>query len=164
MIPLDAATIRASFVNADTIDVDRIPLPGLHEVIWEEREFLGWRDGSTARRGYLVFWRDGAPVGLVLQAAEARTRTATAQCSFCSITQPGGQVRMFSALRAGEAGRAGNSVGTYICADLGCPILIRIAPYGSPWDPNPESVVAQRGARLLDRVNGFTNRVLTPLD
>ena len=71
---------------------------------------------------------------------------------------------MFSALRAGDAGRAGNSVGTYICADLGCPTLIRIAPHGSPWDPNPESVVAQRGARLLDRVNGFTNRVLTPLD
>lgn len=164
MIPLDATEIRASFVNADTLDVERIPLPGLHEVMWEQREFLGWRDGSTANRGYLVYWRDGTPTGVVLRAAESRMPTGAAMCSFCHTTQPAGQVRLFSALRAGEAGRSGNSIGTYICADLGCPTLIRVAPHGSPWDPNPESVIAQRGARLLERVHGFTSRVLTPLE
>jgi hypothetical protein len=164
MNPLDASEIRASFVNADTIDVERIPLPGLHEVMWDEREFLGWRDGSTANRGYLVYWRDGTPVGIVVRAAESRMPAGAAMCSFCHTMQPAGQVRLFSALRAGEAGRSGNTVGTYICSDLGCPRLIRVAPHTSPWDPNPESVIAQRGAGLLQRIDGFTSRVLAPLE
>ncbi len=164
MKPLDAADIRASFVNAEGLDVEQIPLPGLHEVLWDEREFLGWRDGSTAHRGYLVYWRGDEPTGIVLRAASTRLPAGSAMCSFCSTAQPAGQVRLFSALRAGEAGRSGNSVGTYICADLGCPTLIRMAPHGSPWDPNPASVIEQRAGRMMERVDGFTSRVLAPLD
>jgi hypothetical protein len=69
-------------------------------------------------------------------------------------------VRLFSALRAGDAGHAGDTVGTYICSDLGCSLLIRVAPYGSPWDPNPDAVVADRGAGLMRRLDAFTSRVL----
>lgn len=160
MEALTAEQIRDSFVNADGIDRERIPLPGLHDVIWEEREFLGWLDGSTANRGYLVFWRDGVPIGFVLRGSSTRLTRGSAMCSLCHLTQPAGQVRMFSAQRAGEAGAAGNSVGTYICSDLGCPHLIRVAPHGSPWDPNPESVIAQRGAGLMRRLDAFASRVL----
>ncbi len=162
MDALTAEEIRDSFVNAGSIDRERIPLPGLHEVLWDDREFLGWRDGSTAHRGYLVYWRDGRPIGVVLRAAESRLSGGSAMCSLCQIAQPAGQVRLFSALRAGEAGDAGDSVGTYICADLGCPTLIRIAPHGSPWDPNPDAVVAERGAGLVRRLDAFVSRVLAP--
>lgn len=162
MLPLTAADIRDSFVNAGGIDVDRIPLPGLHEVLWDEREFLGWRDGSTANRGYLVYWRDERAVGIVLRAAATRLAQGSAMCSLCQISQPAGQVRMFTALRAGDAGHAGDSVGTYICSDLGCPHLIRIAPHWSPWDPNPASVVAQRAAGLSRRLDAFASKVLAP--
>ncbi|WP_166865582.1 FBP domain-containing protein [Salinibacterium sp. ZJ70] len=164
MNPLDASDIRASFVNAEGLDVESIPLPGLHETLWEEREFLGWRDPSTAHRGYLVYWRGNTPTGIVLSAAASRLPAGAAMCSFCHTSQPAGQVRLFSALRAGNAGRRGDSVGTYVCSDLGCPTLIRVAPHGSPWDPNPDAVVAKRGAALLSRVDGFTSRVLAPLD
>ncbi|QEO10506.1 FBP domain-containing protein [Protaetiibacter larvae] len=162
MLPLTAAEIRESFVNAGSIDPGRIPLPGLHEVVWEDREFLGWRDGSTAHRGYLVYWRDDAPLGIVLRAAETRLAGGSAMCSLCQIAQPAGQVRLFTALRAGGAGDAGDSVGTYICSDLGCPHLIRIAPHGSPWDPNPESVIATRAGGLVRRLDAFTAKVLAP--
>ena len=164
MKALTAEQIRDSFVNAGSIDRDRIPLPGLHEVLWEDREFLGWRDGSTAHRGYLVFWRDDRPVGIVLRAAETRLGRGSAMCSLCQISQPAGQVRMFSAVRAGDAGHAGDSVGTYICSDLGCPHLIRMAPHGSPWDPNPDAVVAERAAGLSRRLGAFTAKVLAPRD
>lgn len=160
MDALTAEQIRDSFVNAGAIDPERIPLPGLHEVLWDEREFLGWRDGATAHRGYLVYWRDGRPLGLVLRAAQSRLASGAAMCSLCQLTQPAGQVRLFSAPRAGAAGEAGDSVGTYMCADLGCPLLIRVAPHGSPWDPNPHTVIAERGAGLLRRLDAFTSRVL----
>ena len=160
MLPLTAEQLRDSFVNAGSIDRDRIPLPGLHEVLWDDREFLGWRDGSTAHRGYLAYWRADRVVGIVLRAAETRLAGGSAMCSLCQISQPAGQVRLFSALRAGDAGPAGDSVGAYICADLGCSLLIRIAPHGSPWDPNPDAVVADRGAGLLRRLDAFASRVL----
>jgi len=160
MDALTAQQIRDSFVNAGGIDPDRIPLPGLHEVLWEEREFLGWRDGSTANRGYLVYWREGHPVGLVLRAASSRLAGGSAMCSLCQTAQPAGQVRLFSAARVGDAGQAGDSVGTYICSDLGCSHMIRIAPHGSPWDPNPDAVVAQRGEGLMRRLDAFAARVL----
>ncbi|PZQ91967.1 MAG: hypothetical protein DI534_03225 [Leifsonia xyli] len=160
MDALTAEQIRDSFVNAGSIDRERIPLPGLHEVVWADREFLGWRDGSTAHRGYLVFWRDERAVGIVLRAAETRLAGGSAMCSLCQISQPAGQVRLFSALRAGVAGQAGDSVGTYICSDLGCSLLIRFAPHGSPWDPNPDTVIANRGAGLLRRLEAFASRVL----
>ncbi|CAN5147010.1 hypothetical protein BH11ACT5_BH11ACT5_05070 [soil metagenome] len=36
--------IRESFVNATKGEASRVPMPGLHDVIWEQREYLGWRD------------------------------------------------------------------------------------------------------------------------
>ena len=109
MKPLTEADIRSSIVNATPAEIERMPLPGLHEVVWADREYLGWRDGSTARRGYLVYWRDGEPVGMVLRASESPLRPGAAMCSLCNTPQPSYQVTLFSASRAGEAGRAGVS-------------------------------------------------------
>ena len=67
---------------------------------------------------------------------------------------------MFSAPKAGESGRNGNSVGTYICDDLACSIIIRILPPAHPMQPTPEEIVATRATNLLERVTAFTAGVL----
>jgi hypothetical protein len=160
MKPLTESDIRGSLVNASPGEADRIPMPGLHEMVWDDREYLGWRDPGSPQRGYLVSWRHGEPVGIVLRAAETRLQAGAAICSLCNTPQPASQVLLFSAARAGAAGKRGDSVGTYICADLACSLLIRIAPPQYEMQPSPEQVVAARAAGLQSRVDAFTGRVL----
>ncbi len=160
MKPLTDQQIRDSLVNASAAEAQRMPLPGLHEVVWAEREYLGWRDPGTANRGYLAYWRDGHAVGIVLRASETRLLAGSAICSLCNTPQPASQVTMFTAQRAGRAGERGDSIGTYICADLACSLLIRIAPPQYEMQPSPDVVVATRAMRLAERVDAFVGRVL----
>lgn len=160
MKPLTADDIRASFLNAPREVVERMTLPGLHEVLWDEREYLGWRDRRAPQRGYLVHWVDERPVGLVLRASEfSLEHGISAQCSLCRIAQPSHQVTMFTAPKAGEAGLEGSTVGTYICDDLACSMLIRILPAPSPLQPDPAEVLERRSAGLTHRIRSFTERV-----
>jgi hypothetical protein len=160
MRPLTEPEIRDAMINTSPDEAMRMPMPGLHEMLWDEREFLGWRDPQAPQRGYVVFWRDDAPVGFTVRAAESRIRGGSAMCSLCQTLQPADQVRMFSAPRAGAAGLRGNSVGTYICADLGCSTLIRIAPPATQYQPDQASAVAQRAAGLTQRLESFADKVL----
>ncbi len=160
MEPMSEPEIRASMVNAARGEAERMPLPGLHEVVWSEREYLGWRNPGSPLRGYLVYWRSEEPIGIALQASEVRLRPGSAICSLCNTPQPAGQVTMFSAARAGDAGRAGNSVGTYICADLACSLLIRIAPPANDWMPDAPTRLFERIEGLETRLRSFGGRVL----
>jgi hypothetical protein len=76
-------------------------------------------------------------------------------CLLCQTAQAGDAVSLFTARRNGEAGRNGNTVGTYICADLGC--SRRVREEIPPWlqDRDPDEVVAERAAELRERVAGF---------
>jgi hypothetical protein len=155
--PLSATDIRECIVNASHGEIDRMPLPGLHEVLWDSREYLGWRDARAPLRGYLVHWVDEEPIGIVLRAAGNRLSPGiSAMCSLCRTPQPADQVRLFTAPRAGQAGRDGNTIGTYICADLACSLLIRIIPPPSAEQPDPAAVIAARAEGLLSRVIAFT--------
>lgn len=161
MKPLNESDIRRSIVNASKGEIERMPLPGLHEVLWGEREYLGWRDHGAPLRGYLVHWVDDRPVGIVLRASGASMRPGiSAMCSLCRTPQPSDQVALFSAARAGQSGRDGNTVGTYICADLACSLIIRIMPPASPMQPDPAEVVAKRAEGLLTRVRNFTADIM----
>jgi hypothetical protein len=161
MKQLTVADIRSSFVNATRGEIERMPLPGLHEVIWESREYLGWRDTGAPLRGYLVHWRDDKPIGIVLRATEASLRPGiSAMCTLCRTAQPSSQVTLFSAPRAGESGRNGNSIGTYICDDLACSIIIRILPPAQPMQPDPAEILEARMTGLLNRVQAFTADVM----
>ena len=160
MKQLSEAEIRTSIVNAGRSDIERMPLPGLHEVVWEDREYLGWRDPSLATRGYLVYWRGATPLGLVLRAAESRPQVGAAICSLCNTQQPSGQVTLFTAAKAGDAGLAGNTVGTYICADLACSLLIRMAPPESVSGRATSELIADRASGLSARLDAFASRVL----
>ena len=157
MKPLTESDIRGSFVNALPGDLDRLPIPGLHEVLWDEREFLGWRDPQAHLRGYVVHWMDDRPVGLVLRSSSASLRPGiAAMCSLCHSPQPATQVRLFTAPKAGEAGLHGSTLGTYICEDLACSLLIRVAPPHL----NPPEQIRRRAEGLSERVQGFTANVL----
>lgn len=157
MKPLSPADIRSSFVNATEDQLERMSLPGLHEVLWDEREYLGWRDPRAPLRGYVVHWRGDTPIGVILRASDVSLAAGIgAMCSLCRVTQPSRQVTLFTAPRAGQPGLDGNTIGTYICDDLACPMLIRILPAASPMQPPPEEVLARRSAGLLERVQAFT--------
>ncbi len=158
---LSEADIRRSIVNASQGEIKRMPLPGLHEVLWDQREYLGWRDHKAPQRGYLVHWVEDRPVGIVLRSASGSMRAGiSAMCSLCRTPQPAAQVALFSAPRAGQSGRDGNTLGIYICADLACSLIIRITPPPSALQPDPQQVVAQRAAGLLARVMSFTSDVM----
>jgi hypothetical protein len=160
MKQLTESEIRGSIVNAGHVDIERMPLPGLHEVVWDDREYLGWRDPSLATRGYLVYWRGDEPVGLVLRSAEGRPQVGAAICSLCHTQQPAGQVTLFTAAKARDAGLSGNTVGTYICADLACSLLIRIAPPESVSGRATRELIADRASGLAARLDAFASRVL----
>ncbi|MBO9577934.1 MAG: FBP domain-containing protein [Microbacteriaceae bacterium] len=161
MRELTADEIRASFVNLHDPAPD-LPLPGLHEVVWEDREYLGWRDPSLASRGYLVHETPDGIVGIVLRRAEPRSGAGVpAMCSLCHATQPATQVALWSAPRAGQAGRDGATVGTYICEDLGCSHIIRMLPASSPWAIGSGDLLEGRSSGLVERVRSFAATVLS---
>ena len=64
---------------------------------------------SVARHPRLprLLARCETPLGLVLRAAESRPQVGAAICSLCNTQQPAGQVTLFSAAKAGEAGARG---------------------------------------------------------
>ena len=161
MKPLTETDIRYSIVNASKGEIKQMPLPGLHEVLWDEREYLGWRDHQAPQRGYLVHWVDDQPIGIMLRAANGSMRSGiSAMCSLCRTPQPADQVSLFSAARAGQAGRDGNTIATYICADLACSMIIRITPPRSLLQPDPAEVIAKRADGLLTRVISFTADIM----
>jgi hypothetical protein len=155
--PLTESDIRSSFVNATPAEIERMPLPGLHEVLWDEREYLGWRDHAAPLRGYIVHWLDGRPVGIIVRTAGVNMNPGiSAMCSLCHTAQPSSQVSLFSAPKAGAAGEKGDTIGTYICDDLACSLLIRIAPAHL----TPPSLIERKASGLLGRVQNFTTDIM----
>ena len=166
MRPLTEAEIRRSFVNCSRGEAKALTLPrGFDELAWGELEMLGWRDPKAPLRGYIVVQGvlpggDEEPVGIAVRAAESRMSSRTAaMCLLCQTGQSGDAVSLFTARRAGEAGRNGNTVGTYMCADLACSRRVRTDI--PPWllERDPAEVVAERAAELRERVQGFLDAV-----
>jgi Fibronectin-binding protein (FBP). len=94
---------------------------------WDHLDFYAWRDPSVRGRGYIVVEIDGRARGIVLRAAEGSSRARSAMCNLCHTMQPADQVTLFTARKAGQAGEHGDSIGTYICADLSCHENVRLA-------------------------------------
>src|SRR3954470_4484401 len=161
VLPLTEQQLRRSFVNCSRGEASSLTLPRDFAALdWERLEVLGWRDARAPLRGYLVLRRDGDPVGIALRAADTRMSSRTpAMCLLCQTAQSGDAVSLFTARRAGESGRNGNTVGTYICADLGCSERARTEI--PPWlhDRNPDEVGAERAAELRERAHGFLESV-----
>lgn len=75
---------------------------------------------------YLVTEREDRLVGVTLRfPSSQRGFLHRSMCSLCLTTHPGNGVRLMTARKAGAAGREGNSVGVYMCADLACSLYVR---------------------------------------
>lgn len=162
MRPAEKDAIAACFVNMTEAELHAMSLPGLHETLWEEREFLGWRDVNHNTRGYLVFWVGSELRGLMVRAAEtAMPAGRSAVCVLCHTQQPAPQVSLFVAPKAGPEGARGNTVGTYLCADLNCSTIIRMIPEVPGVTPEQRDPVASRAGGMLQRLEKFSLRVMS---
>ncbi|UOE43878.1 FBP domain-containing protein [Agromyces larvae] len=163
MRPLGEDEIRESFVNATDLELEQLELPIERLVLdWDRVDALAWRDRRFRHRGYLVTLIDERAVGLVLRAANGGgSRFRAAICNLCHTQQPADQVTMFSARRVGEAGERGDTVGTYLCADLSCQENVRLHP---PLAPAEVRKVTEdmRVAGLRRRTLAFVEGVLQP--
>jgi hypothetical protein len=160
--PLTEPQVRRSFVNCSRGEARGLTLPrGFADLEWSGLDVLGWRDPKAPLRGYLVLDVADGPVGIAVRAADSRMSSGTAvMCLLCQTGQAGDAVSLFTARRTGEAGRNGNTVGTYVCADLAC--ALRARSEIPPWlrERDPEEVAAERTAELEQRVHGFLDAVL----
>ncbi|MFE2434129.1 FBP domain-containing protein [Streptomyces sp. NPDC059409] len=164
MKPLTEHDIRTSFVNCSKGAAKRLPLPKDLAVLdhWDDLDFLGWSDLSAPDRSYLVLERAAGLVGLTLRSASGnRGFLRRSMCSLCLTTHPGGGVCLVSAPKAGPAGRDGNSVGLYVCADLDCSLYVRGKKKAAPGGRMEESLtVEQQIERLRGNLDAFVERIL----
>src|SRR5438445_12646567 len=141
MESLTPEEIRDSFVNCSRTEAARLPLPpGMHEVDWSRREYLGWRDTRIPQRGYIVVPTRDGPVGIVLRASDASMRSnAPSMCGWCQDVHLTHDVYLYVARRAGAAGRNGDTVGTMLCRGFECSENVGRPPtpssvgFGSVW-------------------------------
>lgn len=150
--------VRAALVNADAHERRQAAMPHDFPLAdWDHLDFFAWPDPDARGRGYVVIERSGVATGIVLRQASG-SRSRAAMCDLCHTMQPGNQVSLFTARRAGEAGGRGDSVGTYVCADLGCHENVRLA---APLAPSEmRASVDRRIDGTRRRVEEFVERVL----
>lgn len=159
MRPLTEDHLRAAFVNAEPDEVRLATMP--HDFVltdWDHLDFFAWRDPRAGKRGYLVAEREGEPTAIVLHASDA-ARVRSAMCDLCHTMQPGNQVALFRARRAGEAGARGDSIGAYMCVDLSCHDSVRLAAPLAPNEVRAEGFADSRIDRTRARVEAFVDRV-----
>lgn len=170
MDALTDAEIRASFVNCSKGEAKRINLPrDLAELPWADLDFVGWRDPGAPDRAYLVApapdAAPGAPVGVTLRIAPGARRNLlrSSLCGLCVTSHSGGGVDLLAAPLAGPAGRQGNTVALYMCADLACSLYIR-GRKTSPLARRIEETltVPEQIARTRRNLDAFLAKVTAP--
>ncbi|WP_292836419.1 FBP domain-containing protein [Microbacterium sp.] len=158
MQPLTEEQVRSALVNATADERERLAVPMSFVLAdWDHLDFFAWLDPRARGRGYVIVERRGIPTGIVVRAAHG-SRSHAALCNMCHTMQPGNQVALFTARRAGAAGERGDSVGTYMCADLGCHENVRLA---APLAPSEvRASVDRRIDGTRQRVESFVDRVI----
>ncbi|MEV4373244.1 MULTISPECIES: FBP domain-containing protein [unclassified Nonomuraea] len=163
MNPVTENEIRSSFVNCSKGEARRLAVPrGLPELPWPDLDFLGWRDPGAPERAYLVAERGGAPLGVALRLGQEvrRSFTKSTLCSVCVTPHAGTGVALFTAARVGAAGRQGNTVGAYMCADLACSLYVRGRKETELGVRFESLSVAERVARTAVNLDAFLDKIL----
>ncbi|MEV4947693.1 FBP domain-containing protein [Streptomyces sp. NPDC053755] len=164
MEPLTDRQIRSSFVNCTKGEASRLRLPlDFAELPWEDLDFLGWVDPGAPLRAHLVVPREDGPLGVSLR-VPATNRTSAVKSSLCQICLTGhasSGVTLLAAPLAGSRGREGNTVGTYVCADLACPLYVRGKRQPKlRGGRQEESLMAEeRIDRMMTNLNAFLAKV-----
>ncbi|MEO3872065.1 FBP domain-containing protein [Nonomuraea sp. B12E4] len=162
MNPISEHDIRTSFINCSKGEARRLSLPrDLAATPWSDLDFLGWRDPGAPERAYLVAERDGGPVGVALRLSQdvRRSSAKSTLCSVCVTPHAGTGVALFTAPRVGAAGRQGNTVGLYMCADLACSLYVRGKKQTERGERFESLTVEERVARAVTNLDGFLGRV-----
>ncbi|WP_327434005.1 FBP domain-containing protein [Streptomyces sp. NBC_01236] len=163
MRSLTEQDIRNSFVNCSKGEAKRLAIPrDLDELPWDDLDFLGWRDPGAPDRSYVVTERDDSLVGITLRfPSSPRGSLHRSMCSLCLTTHPGNGVSLMTARRAGTAGREGNSVGVYICADLDCSLYVRGKKVPQPGSRFEETLtVEEQIARTVRNLSAFLEKLM----
>ncbi|MEV7727434.1 FBP domain-containing protein [Streptomyces sp. NPDC087917] len=164
MEPLTEKQIRSSFVNCTKGEAARLRLPlDFAATPWPDLDFLGWVDPGAPLRAHLVVPRDEGPLGISLR-VPAVGRTSAVKSSLCQICLTGhasSGVTLLAAPLAGTRGREGNTVGTYICADLACSLYVRGKRRAKLRAGQQEESLTldERQARLWGNLDAFTARI-----
>ncbi len=164
MLPLTEKIIRDSFVNASRKEVSDLTLPaGFAALAWDTFDYLGWRDPKLPRRAYLFIpsvdgGSDAGVVGVLLRQGDATPRQR-AQCSWCQDVTLPNPVAFYSAKRAGDAGRKGDTVGTLICEDFQCSTNVRKLPPMAYLGFDAEAARLDRIVALQLHAAGFADVV-----
>ncbi|MGN0062649.1 MAG: FBP domain-containing protein [Nocardioides sp.] len=161
MEPLSSDDVRSSFVNCSKGEAKRMPMPRT-EPRWDDLDFLGWRDVGAPDTAYLVVPGSDGPVGLVLRRSRATGAAGRKNmCEFCRTTHSATDMALMVAPRPGASGRNGNTVGTYLCADLACSLYARGLKRPQRAQPEETLDVEAKVARLQANVATFVRRVTT---
>jgi len=154
--------ITAAMVNSSRSRIKAMTFPeGFDDTPWDDLDFYGWIDPRAPQRAYLVTAYRDRLVGVEFRVAHADpTRSRGVMCTLCRSSRRNADATLFTAGKAGAAGKAGNSVGTYLCADFACSLYVRNLK--TLPDPQPERSLPTevRIENLRGRLDGFLARVL----
>jgi hypothetical protein len=150
---MESGTVRRSMINCSQGDAKRMTIPGgILDADLDAVAFVAWHDPKIAQRAYLLAHHEGALAGILLRRATTPDRRRTALCALCRTTRSSGDVSLYTAARAGASGRAGNSVGTYLCDDLDCPDVVT-------WEKATATVVPELGVTPEERAESLARRL-----
>lgn len=161
MRPVTEREIRTSFVNCSKGEAKRLAVPkDLATHPWDDLDFLDWRDPSAPDRAYLVAEVDNDLVGVALRRATPPASSRRSMCALCLTTHTGDGVSLMTARKAGKAGQQGNSVGSYLCADLACSLYVRGKKETEPGARAHDSLpLYQQITRTTANLRAFLDRV-----
>ena len=161
MRPVTEREIRTSFVNCSKGEAKRLAVPkDLADRPWDDLDFLGWRDPSAPDRAYLVAESDDGLVGVTLRRATPPSGARKSMCALCLTTHSGDGVSLMTARKAGKAGQQGNSVGSYLCADLACSLYLRGKKETEPGARAHDSLpLDEQVTRTKTNLRAFLDRV-----
>jgi hypothetical protein len=159
MLQLTETDLRAAFINASLSERKAITLPpNLATLAWDKLDYLGWRDPKIPGIGYVIAQLDDGPVGLLLRERKGKMATRP-QCSWCNDVQLPNDVAFFSAKRAGQAGRNGDTIGILACANFECSANVRKLPAVAYIGFDVEAARQQRIEALGEHVRNFLQDV-----
>ena len=159
MLPISEKTIRTSFINASQRERKDLHLPPSFETLdWANLDYLGWRDEKFVGQGYVFVELDGEPQGILLRAAEAKTRSRP-QCAWCEDVTLPNDVQFFTTKRAGDSGRRGNVIGTLVCSNFECSRNVRKRPPVAYIGFDVDAAITKRIEALGENVRNFVRNV-----
>ncbi|MFR9803120.1 FBP domain-containing protein [Pseudonocardia sp. RS010] len=155
------ARIRRALTNCSKGEAGRLTLPTeIRELDLDALDdVVGFRDSQAPDRAVLLVPGTGEPTAVLLRAA-SNAVGAAAMCALCRTTHGAGGTTLFTAARRGAKGREGNTVGTYVCADLDCRHHVRVEKATAALRPAPGLTVDERRAGLRERAAAFVGEVV----